>query len=272
MKRLKFTCIIISILLLTISNLNSKTKIMPLGVFHFHFPNADAIKTDEKDIISVFEEPYKSEIIKIVKAINEFKPTKIAVEITPDKQERLDQQYNLFINNQFDLSANEVHQLGFRIAKSQNLEKLYCIDDFGIHYSKIMNIFNDSLRTKNFEDYFYSLDLDLKAPKIESIIKTLIEYNDPDFTESMLSRYLTGLFLYEEKDGDFAGVDFETGRWFNRNLRIFRNIQRIPVNENDRILLIIGSGHLSVLNHLFKVSKDFEFVSPLPYLKNISNN
>ena len=80
--------------------------------------------------------------------------------------------------------------------------------------------------------------------------------------------YLLNPFKYEEKPGDFTGADFETGRWFNRNLRIFRNIQRIPHNSEDRILLIIGSDHLNLLNLFFDISKEFEFVSPLPCLEN----
>ncbi|MFP4557823.1 MAG: DUF5694 domain-containing protein, partial [Bacteroidales bacterium] len=82
-----------------------------------------------------------------------------------------------------------------------------------------------------------------------------------------LSTYLLNPFKYEEKSGDFTGVDFETGRWFNRNLRIFRNIQRLPYSADDRILLIIGREHLNLLNLFLDVSKEFEFVSPLPYLE-----
>jgi hypothetical protein len=79
--------------------------------------------------------------------------------------------------------------------------------------------------------------------------------------------YLLHPFKYEENPGDFTGVDFETGRWYNRNLRVFRNIQRIPHNSEDRILLIIGREHLNLLNLFFDTSREFELVSPLPYLE-----
>ncbi|TVR39512.1 MAG: hypothetical protein EA394_09540, partial [Bacteroidia bacterium] len=67
--------------------------------------------------------------------------------------------------------------------------------------------------------------------------------------------------------GDFTGVDLESGRWFNRNLRIFRNVQRIPSDPDDRILLIVGADHLNLLNIFFDISWEFELVSPLPYLE-----
>ena len=37
-----------------------QAKVMTLGVFHFEYPNLDAVKTEKKDQISVLEEPYQS--------------------------------------------------------------------------------------------------------------------------------------------------------------------------------------------------------------------
>ncbi|MCQ5078267.1 DUF5694 domain-containing protein, partial [Alistipes putredinis] len=50
---------------------------------------------------------------------------------------------------------------------------------------------------------------------------------------------------------------FETGRWFNRNLGIFRNIQRIESGPSDWILVILGAGHLNLLNYLFECSREY---------------
>lgn len=52
---------------------------MTLDVFHSAYPNLDAVKTRDKDIISVLEEPYQSEIIAISKALSDYKPTIIAI-------------------------------------------------------------------------------------------------------------------------------------------------------------------------------------------------
>lgn len=67
-----------------------RTKIMTLGVFHFAYPNLDAVKTLEKDKISVLDEPYHSEILSISNTICDYKPTIIAIEATPDKQNKID--------------------------------------------------------------------------------------------------------------------------------------------------------------------------------------
>jgi hypothetical protein len=249
-----------------------QTKIMTLGVFHFAYYNADVVKTAEKDKISVLEEPYQSEIIAICNSISEFKPTIIAIEVTPDQQSGIDSLYTLYKTGNLKPGKSEVYQLGFRIGKNLNLQTIYCIDDWGRHYDNIEALFNDSIRSAKLEAYIeHSPDSIYKtnpsSKKVTGIINELHHLNEPDFIKERLAPYLLTPFKYEEQPGDFTGVDFETGRWFNRNLRIFRNIQRIPHAANDRILLIIGADHLNLLNLFFNVSKEFELISPLPYLE-----
>lgn len=269
---------ILAILLISVIILNAQvkdvhqTKIMTLGVFHFAYPNLDVVKVDTENQISVLDEPYQSEIISITNSIKEFNPTIIAVEMRPDKQSRIDSLYSLYLNGNFKLKKDEIHQLGFRIGKIANVRKIACVDDPGRHYDNLLELFNNSSRLANFENYLNnspdSLLLDRHPePKIHSIIDALIKNNNPENIKQGLSTYLLNTFKYEEKSGDFTGVDFETGRWFNRNLRIFRNIQRIDASKDDRILLIIGSGHLNLLNWFIDTSKEFELVSPLPYLE-----
>ncbi|HUW04687.1 MAG TPA: DUF5694 domain-containing protein [Williamwhitmania sp.] len=254
------------------NDLPPQTKVMTLGVFHFAYPNLDAVKTKDKDKISVLEEPYQSEIIAIAKAIGDFKPTIIAVEVTPDQQFKIDSLYSLYKNGKLSLGKGEVYQLGFRIGKNLNLPAIYCVNDWGRHYKNIEELFNDSARTAKFKEYYlHSPDSIYKIAsankRVSNIVSELIELNNPTEIKERLSVYLLNPFKYEDQPGDFTGVDFETGRWFNRNLRIFRNIQRIPHSSEDRILLIIGREHLNLLNLFFDVSKEFELVSPLPYLK-----
>jgi hypothetical protein len=250
----------------------AQTKIMTLGVFHFAYPNLDAIKTDDKDKISVLDEPFQSEIKSVCKSIEEFNPTFIAIELSPAKQHIIDSLYLQYKADKLDLKKNEVYQLGFRIGKQLKLDKIYCVDDQGRHYESIEAIFKDSVRLSKFEDYFMNsrdtiYELPITKNKVSSIIDALYESNEPEKIKERLATYLLHPFKYEEAEGDFTGVDFETGRWYNRNLRIFRNIQRIPSNSDDRILLIIGSEHLNLLNLFFETSREFELVSPMPYLE-----
>jgi hypothetical protein len=250
-----------------------QTQIMTLGVFHFAYHNLDVVKTEKKDQISVLDEPFQSEIIEICKAIEDFKPNMIAIEALPAKQNQIDSLYTLYKSDRLTLDKDEIYQLAFRIGKNLNLSQIDCVNDWGKHYATLEALFDDSIRSANFEDYYLNspdsiYKLTKPSGKVNSIINKLVELNNPQYIKNRLSVYLLTPFKYEEQDGDFIGVDFETGRWFNRNLRIFRNLQRITSNPDDRILLIIGADHLNLLNYLIDVSKEFDYVSPLPYLEN----
>jgi len=67
--------------------------------------------------------------------------------------------------------------------------------------------------------------------------------------------YLLGDF----KNGSYEGADALSMHWYNRNLRIFRNIQNIAEKE-DRIMVLFGAGHVSILLNLFESSPEFELV------------
>lgn len=257
-----------------------KVKVMTLGVFHFNFPNLDTRKIDDKDKIDVLEEKYQKEIVKIVNAIKKFMPTKIVIEVQPASQKRIDSLYNAYRLGKHSLGRNEMEQLGFRLANELKINKLECVDTWGKFYESLNYLFSDtSSRAKAFEHYYFNnadtiynkQDSGISFSMDRGIIDNLLYLNDPQTIKESLGPYLIGHFKYEENEGDFTGVDFETGRWFNRNLRIFRNIQRIPKCTSDRILIIFGGGHMNILNYLFECSPEYELVSSGLYLLNAKN-
>ena len=62
----------------------------------------------------------------------------------------------------------------------------------------------------------------------------------------------------------YIGADLLT-KWYERNIRIFNNIQRLA-GPGDRIILIIGSGHAPILRELIDSDPELVLVDPLPYL------
>lgn len=247
---------------------------MTIGVFHFEYPNLDVKKTSDKDKIDVLTPEYQEEIKRIATALEEFKPTQIFVEATPQKQKKIDSLYMAYKERKHTLGKNEVEQLGFRLAKRLNLNGVNCIDTWGKLYESLNYLLSDtSSRAKAFENYYfnnpdtvYSAAEKSNSSTGKNIISDLIKMNDQKRIKESLGSYLIGHFKYEEKEGDYTGADFEAGRWFDRNLRIFRNVQRHVTKDTDRILVIFGAGHMNVLNYLFECSPEFELVSPEPYL------
>lgn len=244
----------------------TRVPVLTLGTFHFNFPNLDQVKVSDENIIDVLDPIYQQEIEELVNRLYEFRPTVIVIERGYSLQHKVDSIYNLYREGGFVLGRSEDQQIGFRLAKKLNLDKLYCVDDWGQLYDKTLKILQDdtSEEYKSFErsfsdnsDSLYRYEPQMLF-KSKGIIAELVELNRRENIVNSLGNYLIGHFKFESQPYDYTGVDFETGRWFNRNLRIFRNIQRIDVGADDRILVIYGSGHLNILNYLFEASPQYK--------------
>jgi hypothetical protein len=253
---------------------STKPQVMTLGTFHFNFPNLDVTQIDKNDQIDVLNPRFQKEIEDIVSKISRFKPTIIVIERQPSEQHIIDSIFNQYLLDNYQLRRNEEEQIGFRLAKYLGLKKLYCVDEWGNFNEGINNIINgkDSIEAKRFETYFENNPDSSKRFKSVPIFKTkgilaaLRQGNEEINIKKSLGNYLIGLFKYESRERDFTGVDFETGRWFSRNLKIFRNIQRIEANSSDRILVIYGAGHLNLLNYFFDCSPEFTRVKTNDFL------
>lgn len=248
--------------------------ILTLGVFHFAFPNLDRQQIADNDQIDVLEPQYQQDIIQLVEQLANFKPTIIVIERQHKAQNKVDSLYKKYLKGEYELKRDEEQQIGFRLAKRMGIDKLYCVDEWGSHYDKIDKLFDNENSyeyiqfEKSFSQHpdstmrFYSD----KILKHSGIIAELVKLNEKDNIKKDMGNYLIGHFKYESHPYDYTGVDFETGRWFNRNLRIFRNIQRIKIKSSDRILVIYGSGHLNILNYLFECSPEYHLEDTNKYL------
>ncbi len=253
-----------------------RTKVLTLGTFHFNFPNLDVVKTDRNDQIDVLDFNYQKEIGLIVDKLAKFKPTKIVIERQPEKQQLYDSLYASYLNGDHKLSRSEEQQIGFRLAKKLGLNQLYCTDAWGTDYEDVLKVTdgNDTISKGKFMDYFYNNPDSILNPyrnekplfKTEGILADLKRMNSEEYVKKGLGSYLIGIFKYETNDNTQLGPDFVTGWWFNRNLRIFRNIQRIDVTPEDRILIIYGAGHMNLLNILFEASPEYELLYVNDYL------
>ncbi len=269
-----YTFLFILLLALNINAQENKTEVLTLGVFHFNFPNKDVVKTVESDQIDVLEPKYQNEIITIVEKIATFKPTIIVIERQPSQQKETDSIFELYLKNKYDLKRNEEEQIGFRLAKRIEIKKIYCVDEWGEFNQKIKDVLfgNDTITSRKFTDYIQeNQDLEKKFKrelifKNHGILEELKALNNEQSVRKSLGNYLIGPFKFENKEGDFFGANFETGRWFNRNLKIFRNIQRINSDPKDKILVIFGADHMNILNILFESSPEFKLVDTNKFL------
>ena len=241
-----------------------KPQVMIVGTFHFANPNLDYVKSERDSILS---ERRQKEVRELIDRLKAFKPTKIAIEI-PYGNTTINEQYNQYLQNQFEVKESEVYQVAFRMAKEFNHKMLYPIDwkkdmDFDA-LLKSASTNNQQKLLERFQQANAFIGKLLSTSNQYSVVEQLRWANDIGAQERLHRLYI--LMAEAGKGTDYTGADVVAG-WFERNLKIAMNVIRTADSPNDRILVIIGAGHLKLLRQYLKESPSVEVVDAYGYLK-----
>jgi len=241
-----------------------RAQVLVVGTFHFNYPGLDALKTEESDKIDVLKEPKKSEVTELVNYIKKFKPTKIAIEALPGYG--WNDRFKEYKTGKHRDKRDERYQLAMRIGDETGLDTLYTADASSLQsdlYERD-SLFYQSLTDKIdwesedpfwnvAEKYFEYRESQMKVTHIKEVFKHM---NSREGHNTNFGLYLTGAFA----TGDGQGADHFTMWWYNRNARIFSNIVNITESPEDRILVIFGNGHASILRQFFEASPQYDFI------------
>jgi hypothetical protein len=245
-----------------------KATILLLGTFHFDNPGFDVYK--QQFSVDMLSPTRQHEIEDVVRLLANYQPTKIAVEVMPTGQTEFDSLYTAHCDEKKKSDANEVFQIGFRLAQQLGHERVFCVDaqpnslllDYIVkHEQEIITGRVDTSWDSCYTN-LYRYDDSLKT--VQSLREHLIYLNSPERIQAGHGSYLVGWFKQDGEEG-YIGTDFRT-LWYNRNLRIFRNLQRLTESPDERILLIIGAGHLPILRHTIQHSPEYRLVELEKYL------
>lgn len=248
-----------------VPNIDSLPKVFLIGAFHFAYYNLDVHKVEKDKQVDILSVQKQTELRQLLDYISIFKPTKICVE-APEEWKIFDQ-YRLYKTGGAKLRKDEVQQIAFRLVDKFNLDTIYSVDAKTIFSewpetkdSNVIRPYFDSI----FANYtFKSNNNYMELMKYETDLSmqlSLLEYfkylNLPKRLERDYGAYLVGDF----KNGSYEGADALATYWYDRNLRIFRNIQRITTSPNDRILVMFGYSHIAILDQLFKSSPEYNYI------------
>jgi len=241
-----------------------KTQVLVVGTFHFDYPGLDVMKTEEKDKIDVLKEPKKSEVTELVEYIKKFKPNKIAIEAS--EEWKATEKLRRYKKGEFRDKRGERFQLALRLANELKLDTIYAINAWS---------FADDLEKKDsafykelFKDYDFQSDdpydqymrdwyeEEKKLIPTTNLLEVFKWMNTRESHNYGYGAYLVGDFKLD----DNRGADIISTWWYSRNMRIFRNIQKITESKNDRILVIFGNGHAPILRQLLEASPEYDFV------------
>ena len=240
-------------------------KIFLVGSFHFEYYNRDAFKVEKSKQVDILSESKQKEMKELLDYISIFKPTKICIE-APAKWNAM-QKYKAYKTNNKALGKDEIQQIAFRLMDKFKLDTIYSIDAKSIadelsenkdslvinpYIEKIFKnyTFKTNLNYKNWQDYETKLTLEIP----------LLQYFKYFNSQKRFLRDYGGYLIGDFKNGENDGADALAMYWYNRNLRIFRNIQKITTSPKDRILILYGAGHISILDQLLKCSTEYDYI------------
>ena len=239
----------------------SKARVMVLGTFHFQ-GSLDIIQNQAGDLMS---EEKQHEIDAVVRKLNDFKPTKIPVEMERKQHDELNDNYQNYLNDNYALTANEIHQLGFKLGRELHLKEISAVDWMENIGNRSINEVLDwardkqpDLYTKIMNEYIANLEVDYQGLTVMDIIRQINRPNPLDHETYMHIARIGN-------EAEYIGIDWVRW-WYQRNLIIYKNVFDLIVSTDDRILVIIGSGHLHLINQFLSESGEVELVNPLDYL------
>jgi hypothetical protein len=238
----------------TPSSAVAKARVLVLGTFHMSNPGQDVLNMQVDDMLAPKRQ---AEIEQFVAALEKFRPTKIAVEARATNKE-FPQRYLDYLNGKYSLKADEIDQIGFRMAKQLGHKQLYAIDiegdfPFDAVQTFVQKHHQEQALGDDIAKWQKELEVWSATLKDGTVGQTLLAMNRDDEVRDGQAVYMD--FARFAGDGEYPGPDL-LAAWYGRNARIFANLRNVIDSPNDRVLVIYGSGHEFWLQQNVLQSKD----------------
>lgn len=248
-------------------NKTQKIKVLNFGTFHFGYtPDKNKTEFDEND------KNNQKQAHEIAQLLSEFKPTVILVEYQPNYNIELQktfEEYKKNPNTQFK-NINEVQLIAYELGRLADTKRIYGIDhQLGYNYrigedvkeNHIDSVTYNLLKTDPFKFSKNKVkDFD-KLPLKES----LLILNSDDYLNYLIN-VNADILTYVGKENSFQGAN-EASKFYKRNLRMFSNLNRIPLSENDRVFILMGGAHTAFFRDFLSRSLKYENIPVENYLK-----
>ena len=243
------------------------TEILLLGTFHFMESSFD-----------FYTDKVQDELDDLTKKLLEFHPDTVVVEAAMHQQEVVSESYQKFnlkdLRNPEKMRSetlgnihmfgqtcpitynNEAIQIGYRLGKLLNLDDIYAIDediDLGESATKLMPFLTDTINELNENTNRHEKD---------SIIELYKYYNSVEWSKLNHNIYIRANAI--KLDDFYTGVEMNT-KWYERNLKIFANIQQLA-GKSKKLFIIYGAGHLQLLKDFINADNNLHLVEVYQYL------
>lgn len=248
-----------------------QVEVMVLGSYHFGNPGKDV---NNQKVDSVLVPKKQAELEAIARALQTFRPTKVMVEMQSAAADLTLPLYRSFTLDRLKTEANEIEQIGFRVAKMAGHADVYGIDEQPAEgepdyfpYDKLQEAeakFGQKGRidaaNASFKPRFEAFEAD---QKVQSVGQLLSQVNNAKQIRDERFFYYGVLDIGDTNTQ--AGADLNA-MWYLRNAKIFAKLMHVA-KAGDRVLVVYGGGHSYWLRHFAAETPGYKFVDPVPYLK-----
>lgn len=256
---------------------SEQIPVLLLGTYHMDDPGLDKANVEADDVLS---DQRQSELSDLTERLAEWNPTKVAVERPYERSDDVNVLYREYRSGDRSYSEvetfdpphpyrdeldtecrSEVVQIGFRLAELVDLNRVHPVD----YPMRLANDDAEELEQQDFEPDRKTASTVRDSETVERELteqlaeSTLVEYHRWINQEKQLRFNHEGMFdqLIPFGTGENFGGPKMLATWFDRNLRIVHNLWRAVQSDGDRILLVIGSGHVRILRYLLDESPMF---------------
>lgn len=243
--------------------------ILLLGTGHWSNPGHDYHSPEYDDMLAPRRQ---REIASCLERLSRFAPTRIALEGMANETNQLNEEYQRYRNGSLALMANERHQIGFRLAAMLGHDRIHCIDwhdmERPIGWDEAIAFAQANGQDHLVPGFTRTADEQEQAAMRSriagsNVTELLLDSSD---LEGLANNHRVYIDLAQVGNGnDYIGADVVL-RWYERNMKIFVNLSRIVSTPNERVLVLIGGGHLPLLSHFVEGAGQFSLASVSTYL------
>lgn len=243
----------------------TKIPVLNFGTFHMGFTSdehsTDFDQHDKRNIEAVHQ---------IAQKLSSFNPTVILVETPPSKNKKLQSMYREYLKNpdmDFE-NPSEIELLAFELGRISGTERIYGIDHkMGYNY-KIGNEIDNQLDPDWYNKYYkdptkFYPQFDFDEDQV-NLLEKLKQTNRDGYLDFLIA-VNADMLTHAGTKGNFEGAD-EAAKYYQRNLRMYSNLNRIDLDKDDRVFILMGASHTAFFRDFLSRSPKFKMVNTFDYL------
>lgn len=245
----------------------ARPQCLVIGTVHLANPGRDVSNVTVDDMLTAERQ---REIEKVTDRLAAFRPTHLAVEWPAAEQAKLDQRYRDYRAGTYRLSADEVDQIGLRLAARLGLERLDAVDWNEMPPGSIEDFDWETWAAQHGQQALLDAIREPHRSQAEAtlfrrstLLASLRELNRPEALTDSNRKYFDYALLGDQTH--HPGANW-VANWYGRNLKIFANLVRRAAKPTDRLLVLYGAGHAFLLRQFATQSGAFAVVDAERYL------